>query len=339
MAFIAGTKVLTNKGWKNIEDVSGHDRLLIRNFLGDAQFSKPFAVKKRQYSGKIIAGGSKNYQFKVTPDHEIVYTDKNDNIIKAAAKDVPAKRENRLKHRSRYAPDGYLTPQKIKNGDREYSVDTLDWYKLVGFVLRRGGIDKKRARLTLALDKHNPRKDMDLICPVLDRMNLQWTFTEPNIVVLSQKSNIANKLALMLGTKTRKSMYVPDKMIYNSSIEQGRALIEMFVLASRQDGKWGGENIQFATSNTKLIDSLEILGLLSGNTISRLLTKPAGTKVPAGKTKRDSYTVYVRRSVKEISIIRKQEIDYDGKVYEIDMFEDQLLIKENGYLPIWMKPR
>jgi len=337
--FVAGTKVLSTDGWKKIEDVGGKDRLLIRNFLGDAQFSKPFAVKKKQYSGKIVVGGQKNYQFKVTPEHEIVYTDKNDKILKTTAENVPAKIENRLKHRSRYSPDRYLPVQKIKNGDYEYDVDTLDWYMFVGFVLRKGLIEKDKERLILMLDKKNPKKDMDLICPILDRMRLEWGFVEPGLVVVSRKSNVAYKLSLMLGSRTRKQMCVPDKMIYNSSIEHGSALIEMFIRASRQDGQGVDNTTQFSTTNVKLTDSLEILGLLCGYTISKILSKPAGTKVPAGETKRDSYTVYVRSSVNEISIARKEEQDYDGKVYEIDMFEDQLLIREDGYLPIWMKPK
>lgn len=339
MAFPAETNVLTTKGWKKIADIGGHDRVLTRNFLGDAQFAKPFAIKKKDYSGEIISGGSYKYQFKVTPNHEIVYTDKHGNVISTNAEDVPAKRDNKLKHKSRYSPDGYLTPQKIKYEGRGYTIDNLDWYRLVGFVLRRGGMDGKRTRLTLALDKDSVKKDMDLICPVLDRMNLKWTFTEPNLIVISQKYNIAYKLSLVLGSKTRKKMYVPDKMIYNSSVEEGRALIEMFIRTSRRDGESVDTTTQFATSNTKLIDSLEILGLLCGYTISKIVAKPAGTKVPKGVTKRDSYAVYVRRSVNEISIIRKDKIDYSGKVYEIDMFEDQLLMKEDGSLPIWMKPK
>lgn len=339
MAFHAETKVLTTSGWKNISEIGGHDRVLTRNFLGDAQFTKPFAIKKSDYSGKMIAGGQKNYQFKVTPDHEIVYTNKAGDVKVSTAKDVPARRDNSLKHRSRYSPDGYLITQKIKYMDREYSIDTIDWYKLVGFVLRRGGIDKNRVRLRLALDKKNPKKDMDLICPVLDRLNLKWTFTEPNLIVISQKCNIAYKLSLVLGSRTRKKMYIPDKMIYNSTVESGTALIDMFIRTSRHDGDGVDGTTQFATTNTKLIDSLELLGLLSGYTISKLLTKPAGTKVSDRKTKRDSYTVYVRKSVNEISIIRKKQSDYNGKVYEIDMFEDQLLIKEDESLPVWMKPK
>lgn len=338
MAFITGTKVLTTNGWKNIEDIGGKDRLLIRNFLGDAQFSQPFAVKKKNYSGKIIAGGCKSYQFKVTPGHEIVYTNKNDTILRTTAEKVPTRRENSLKHRSRYSTDGYLKQQKIRNGDFDHPVDTLDWYMLVGYVLRKGLIETNRERLILSTDRKNPKKDMDLICPVLDRMGLVWNYTEPFIVV-SRKSNVANKLALMLGSRARKKMYIPNKMIYNSTIEQGSALIETFIKASREDGSGVDGTVQFSTTNIKFLKSLEILGLLSGYTVSSILAKPAGTKVPAGQTKKDSYAVYVRKSVNEVSIIWKKKEDYDGKVYEIDIFEDQLLIKGEGSLPIWMKPK
>ena len=336
MAFPAKTRVLTKNGWKEISKISGHDKVLVRNFIGDAQFIQPFAIKKKDYDGKLISGGQKSYQFRVTPEHEIVYTDKAGRLVKTTAEKVPAKRENRLKHRSRYAPDGYLKQQTIKVRDFEYQIDNLDWYRLVGYVLRRGAINKKR--LTLMLDTQNPEKDMKLICPVLDRMGLPYTYSKP-ILVITQKSTIAYKLAYALGSKVRKQMFVPDKMIYNASIEEGRALIDMFVRASRRDGSGVDNTIQFSTTNTSLVDSLEILGLLCGYTISKILAKPAGTKVPAGETKRDSYAVYVRDSVEEISIIRKKELDYSGKVYEIDIFEDQLLIKEDDLLPVWMKPK
>lgn len=339
MAFPVETKVLTTNGWKPIGDIGGHDRVLVRNFLGDAQFSQPFAIRRRSYDGKMITGGSRTYQFRVTPEHTVVYTDKGDNIITSTAAEVPAKRENRLKHRSRYSTDGYLAQQKVKVRDYEYTIDTLDWYKLCGFVLRRGGIDKSRKRLTLSLDKSNPEKDLELIRPVLENMNLEWTQISPDTLVFSQTYNIAYKLASMLGSKRRKEMYIPDKMIYSASIEQGRELIEMFVRTSRRDGEGVDKTIQFSTSNFKLIESLEILGLLCGYTISYLVARKAGAKLPAGETKRDSYAVYVRKSVNEVSIVRKSESDYSGKVCEIDMFEDQLLIKEGNSLPLWMKPK
>lgn len=339
MAFVKGTRVLSENGWKNIEDVGGNDRLLIRNFIGDAQFEKPFAIKKRQHEGAIIVGNSKACEFKVTPDHEIVYTTDRGDSIKTTAKDVPAERGIFLKHRSRYSPDRYILSQKVKNGNYTYEVDKLDWYKLCGYVLRRGQISKYNTRLTLMLDKSDPKKDMDLICPILDNMNLEWSFTEPNLVVLSQKSNIAGKLARVLGSRFRKKMYIPDKMIYNTSIEHGSALIEMFVQASRQDGNGVDSTVQVSTTNKELIDSMEILGLLCGYTISNIVAKPAGAKLPAGVTKNDSYAVYIRKSLREVSLTDKTQRGYSGKVYEIDMFNDQLLVKEEGSSPVWMKPK
>lgn len=338
MAFPAETQVLTTKGWKEIKDVAGHDRVLVRNFIGDAQFIQPFALRRRDYEGKMVFGGSSSHKFMVTPEHEIVYRDKQDRMQKTLAKSVPAKRENRLKHRSRYAPDTYFKNPVIKSKDFTYQVDTLDWYKLVGYVLRKGNISRDRKRLILTVDVNNPKKDLDLICPVLDNLGLKWSYSAPRLILVSSKTTIAYKLAYTLGSRTRKKMFLPDKMIYNSTIEQGRALIDMFVRASRKDGSGVENTVQFSTSNVKMIESLEILGLLCGFTISKLLVRPAGYPVPAGVTKRDSYAVYIRKSVEEVSIVTKEELDYSGKVYEIDIFEDQLLIK-NKALPLWMKPK
>ena len=40
MAFIEGTPIFTDSGFKNIEDIGGRDKVLVRNFLGDAEFMK-----------------------------------------------------------------------------------------------------------------------------------------------------------------------------------------------------------------------------------------------------------------------------------------------------------
>lgn len=339
MAFAKDTLVLTKKGWKKIEDIGGRDKLLTRNFLGDAQFTQPFAIRKKDFDGDIIVGGSKTYQFRVTPEHEIVYTDKHRNIRKTNAEDLNPGRNTYLKHRSRYSPDGYLPTQNLKLGDYIYEIDTLDWYKFVGYVLRRGMIEKGNKRMILSMDRHSVEKDKKLICGVLDNMRIDWTFVEPNILTISQKSNIANKLALNLGSRARKQMKIPNNMIYNTNIENGSALIEMFIKASRRDGSGVEKTVQFSTTNKKLIESMEILGLLCGYTVSWIVAKPAGTKIPKGVTKRDSYAVYVRNSNKEVSILEKKKVPYNGKVYEIDMFHDQLLIKDGECSPIWMKPK
>lgn len=339
MAFVADTLVLTKSGWKKIEDVGGTDKLLTRNFLGDAQFTQPFAIKKRSFDGDIISCGSKTCQFNVTPDHEIVYTDKHGNVKKTTAEDLSPGRFTYLKHRSRYSPDNYLPTQKLKLGDYIYEVDTLDWYKLIGYTLRRGLIGKELRRLLFSLDKNNIDKDMALISSVLDNMRIKWSFVEPNFILVSQKSNIARKLSYTLGDRARKKMSIPDNIIYNTSIENGSALIEAFIQTSRRDGAGVEKTTQFSTTNKKMIESMEILGLLCGYTISWIVAKPAGTKVPAGVTKKDSYAVYVRKSNKEVSIRTKEKTKYEGKVYEIDMFQDQMLIKTEGRSPIWMKPK
>ena len=339
MAFIAETEVLSDTGWKKIEDIAGQDRILVRNFLGDAQFLKPFAIRRKKYDGRVILGGSKHYSFKVTPTHEIVYTDKNDKQFKAIADGVSVHSGNYLQHRSRYYPQNNFPQQFIKTGNIDNSIENVDWYKLVGYVLRKGRIDTQKDRLFLSLDKDNLKKDMDLICGVLDNMGLEWTFVEPKTIVVSQKSNIANKLVIALGSRPRKNMHIPDKMIYNSTTEYATALLETFMRASRKDGKGVDKILQFTTSNKKLIKSMEILGLLSGYTVSSRLIRLAGYKIPAGVTKRNSYAVYIRKSMNEVNITVKRNEQYLGTVYEIDIFEGQVMTRVEGSLPIWMQPK
>jgi len=116
MAFVADTKVLSKSGWKLIGEISGQDQILVRNFLGDAQFSQPFAIRKKQHDGIVLAGGSDHYSFEVTPDHKIIYTNDKGKQFESNARDVPSGKRTLLHHRSRYYPQDDFFKQFVKTG-------------------------------------------------------------------------------------------------------------------------------------------------------------------------------------------------------------------------------
>lgn len=108
MGFIEGTKVFTNSGFKNIEDISGRDKVLVRNFIGDAEFIQPFALKKKSYSGEIIKIGGSNWSFSVTPNHIIQLSD--DNYDPPRNELIPAKQVEVNKHHRIHRKFRYLLP-------------------------------------------------------------------------------------------------------------------------------------------------------------------------------------------------------------------------------------
>lgn len=338
MAFIEGTQLLTTKGWKDIDEVCGSEKVLIRNFLGDAKFETPFAIRKSHYNGNVIRSGSGKCCIAVTEDHKVFYTNKYGTGKKDTASEAFGKNGVFIQHKSRYSPDEYLPRRVIRFDERQVTVDTLSWYTFIGFVLRRSQITKDGMRLILTLDKNALEKDLSLICPILKKMRLKWNLVKPNRIVISQRHNIGRVLARLLGSRKRRDMSIPYKLMVDASIADARALIETFAQASKRSSRERMEGFQFVCSNKSLIDSLEVLGILCGyTTVSRML-KPAGTKIPAGETKRDSYTVSISPSTPNIPVTEREDYKYNGNVYDVDIFQTQLMVKEPGMLPVWMSP-
>lgn len=68
------TEILTEHGFKFVSEISENDK--IGNFyLGKdyVSFSKPIAINKQMYSGKLIGLNSRYIDFLVTPNHRLIY--------------------------------------------------------------------------------------------------------------------------------------------------------------------------------------------------------------------------------------------------------------------------
>lgn len=349
MGFAKGTPIFTNSGWKNIEEISGHDKVLVRNFLGDAEFIQPFALKKSQFSGEMIKIGAKDWSFTVTPDHRVVY-DRSKRSDRQKMENVPAKDIKPGRRVKIYRKFKYMFAEDRKKemitvrGDfgRQYvTVSDYDWYKLIGYVLMRGFIKKGYGRpmLYLFLDEKNLEAEISLLGDIFDRLNVGWHVqhsekTRAKLVV-SSRNTLSDRIITRLGSSKRKDMYLPDLMIYNSTRELSKLLIETIIEAS---GQKDAEKVQIVTTNKKLIDSLNLLGTLSGYSIRSMLKAKAGQQTPKGVTKKDSYTLYISKPVNVYSPTFIKEIPYDDSVFEIDLFEGQVYVKE-GSMPLWVNPK
>lgn len=349
MAFIADTQVFTDAGWKRIEDVSGKDRVLVRNFLGEAEFIQPFALKKRKYDGFVTQIGARNWHFSVTPHHPIVF-DKNklptgNNFQVVRAENVKPRIDTRLYRKFRYIfseePKKEIIKIKDEFGIRYTTISQYDWYKLMGYVLMRGFIRKKPGSpmLHLFLDPNRIEEESRIIGDLLDRMGFSWHMqhsekTSPKIVV-SSKNLLCARLITRLGSDKRKEMYLTDKIIYNSTKELSQLLIDTIIDAA------GGKDTlrtQLVTTNKAFIDSLMLLGTLSGYSIRYSITSTAGTPSNYGVAKKDSYILLISSLTDTYAPTYVRKEFYYGYVYEIDLFDGQIYVKE-GSMPVWVNPK
>lgn len=348
MAFAESTKIFTNSGFKSIKDISGQDKVLVRNFIGDAEFIQPFALKKSHYNGEIIRIGGRNWSFTVTPEHTIAY-DHNDmplgkNFMFVPAKELEIHNTNRIYRKFKYlAPDEYKREQIIIYGEfgKQYAtISNEDWFVLCGYVLCKGNIDYSSGRPTLCLyiDEDKSEQQVKMLSDILDRIGVEWSLLKSNRYFIRVKVNntLANRVATRLG-KVRKGMFLPNKMIYNSSRQLATALIETIISTSIKPETDRPDIYQF-TCGEKLADSLVLLGTLHGYGVSSSLSIPAGTETAKATVRRDIYKVNISNLTKTYSPTLIERSQYNGDVYEIDLFDGQVYVKEEG-MPVWVEPK
>lgn len=337
--FVADTQIFTDSGWKPINKIGGKDRVLVRNFLGDAEFMQPFAVKKKKWNAELIRIGAKDWSFSVTPDQLVVYEiDSSGKFRNVPAKDFVITPHNKIHRKFKYFTADDLCREQIRIrdefGTRTTQISHQDWYKLVGYVLQRGFIRMKRGKpmVWLFLDEDNIEEEKIIIGDILDRIGLRWHLQHSDKtrakIVVSSKNTLAARLITRLGSPRRKDMSLPDKMVYNSSRELTKLLFETFMQ----------QRNQFATTNKALIDSLTLMGTLGGYSVRSLIKTPAGTEIVNGVTEKDSYLLHIRGISEVYSAKYKKKQLYSGYVYGIDIFEGQVYVKQ-GSMPVWMSPK
>lgn len=354
MSFVEGTPIFTNSGWKNIEQISGHDKVLVRNFIGDAEFMQPYALKKRQYHGEIIKIGASNWSFSVTPEHIVVY-DRDDipvgsNFVYEAAENVKVHKNNRIYRKFKYlAPEEYKRETiviKDEFGKRWISISNDDWYVLVAFVLSRGYFEKAARRkrvLNIYLDKDKRDKELPIISDILDRIGVDWSlipsYTDDRWSVRVKVNNsLASRLTARLGSKQRKEMFLPDAMIYNASKDLAHEFIDTMIELSKKPTTKMPLTYQFTTNNEKLIGSMLLMGTIWGYGMTSTLVAKKGVDVGRGELKKDVFRLNITNLAKTYSPTRTEKLDYDGYVYSIDLFDGQVYVKD-GSVPVWVNPK
>jgi hypothetical protein len=295
---------------------------LVRNFIGDAEFIQPFAIKKRQYDGEVITIGGKDFELTVTPDH----TNIEDKTI-------------RRKFRYMFSDEPKKEYITIRDdfGKRIATIQHLDWYKLSAYVLSRGFIKtsegKPMVMFYLSVDnfEHEIRELSDIFDRIGISYHVQYPAQSSPRFVVSSRNSLAARIKYRFGSFTRKEMSIPDKMIYNSTKEYAMTLIDTIVALSNG-------STQLATTNTALIDSLVLFGTINGYSIRSVLKTKAGSKAPKGITKKDSYLVKISGQTALYNVKKHKKSIYSGYVYGIDLFEGQVYTKQGKY-PVWAAPK
>lgn len=323
MSFKPETKIFTSQGWKYIRDLRGRDRVLVRNFLGEAEFIQPFALKKLQYEGEMVKFGGTYWAVSVTPTHRVVYEKDT-----ALAKDVVIDKKKFLHRQFRYIREDKANEFVKLYGDfkRQVSISDEDWYTIVAYAVSSGYISKdKNPRLKFMVDYDK----MLPMTSILDMMGISYHIGEVNgasVLTVNRDNNLARKLKKYLGARARRDMELPSKLIYGSSQSLMKHFISTYANLVAKPSKNRPNQLVFSSHNDKLVASLKMLCMIVGYGFSA--TKNGDNNVCA--------IVPGKISPWSVRFIEKEH--YSGDVYEIDLFDGLVYVTERN-LPVWMSPK
>lgn len=327
MAFVAETKILTEHGWKQIADISGRDKVLVRNFIGDAEFIQPFALHTIKYEGEIISMGNKDWGLGVTPDHRVIYHEK-DKIGMLPPKYAHEIRPNDGKilfRKFRYSQTGKDSEIIMVQGHYR-SVSQEDWYTILAYVVLFGFIEKrKHGYLYITCDLNHLRK----LTPILDNIGIQWKVGEKKIgnptIFIKNETNLIEKLKKHLGSTRRRDMRLPDKAIYGANAAVLRHFVDKVVELTAKPIKDRPGQYLMRMTNRKLAKNIEMMCLLSGYSLGYADQGNLGVQMRVMKPRTNWNIKFVKKEL------------YSGLVYSLDLFDGLVYVTEKKY-PVWMSP-
>lgn len=337
MAIPAGTDIFTDTGWKPIEDVAGKDKVLVKNFLGEAMFVQPYALKRIKYDGKLVRLYHKFTSIELTPDQNMIYYhDDGHRLRKSTAKEYTISKYHYISSNFRYSPDKWPKSVVVKTpdlpGPNTKKVSPYDWHTLAGYILARGSYHSRSKTLLIRANK----EEQVILCDILDRYGLAWSLTYTgneytNLVRVSDKSNLSRKARFMFGNK-KGEMGIPDSMIFDNRKENILALVNTI------DRLTGIKKGNMTGNSKKLIKSLEKTCTLWRIPYKLSWTARAGEYRGRGPLTKDRWDFKIIDKFNNFYPRKRKEVQFTGNVYELDLLDGEVYVKNKGR-PVWIPPK
>lgn len=339
------TSALTEKGWKNIKDITLQDKVAtLQN--GKLIYEYPINFFVYDYEGKMYHLESQQIDVFTTPNHNM-YIKKRDHkeygLYKA--EDIFGKRVSYKKNAC------WDVKETVHfSYDEKTYVNTTDWCYFLGIWMAEGWASGKDEYGCVAISINKDRVKNKLF-EVLNNMNIKYKNDEKQ-----QKCLIYNK-SLYMHMKPF-SVGAPHKTlphyVWSFSTKESLCLLEGMMLGDghKKKNKTTNNSVwRYYTSSYKLAEDVQRLALHCG--YSGNISLPEGRKkgntmnMKDGrviKTRYDNYVVAVIFSKNNPTVnhghIHRQNrqkeewIDYKGKVYCVEVPGNILYVKRNNK-PYW----
>lgn len=348
MAFLEGTELFTYGGFKKVEDITGEDRLLVRNFIGDTEFTRPMKIRKLRYSGDVVSLGSKSWQLKLTPDTKIDYALRKGFMLTSEprtckAGEYDASQESGLYRTFKYYPKMTTVRESLtRNVEDKRVIERIqidDWIRIAALIVARGKIIKngKRAKVSIALDKADWRYELMYLLPFMSRLNegvvVEAFERAPGFVTLQESSDLTRKLAATF-KPVGNSVRIPNRMIYDYPLPESRKLFRYMMDPFEKKPDRGF----IYSHNAGTTSDIEALAATTGNTVKVYQLTEAGREYRGVVEKEDSWLLH-SYSLPFIHAVTEKSVEhYDGYVYEFDFYAGDVYARAEGAL-LWIYPK
>ncbi len=249
-------EVLTKQGFKTYKELKEGDLVLSLKRNTEILEWKPIErILIREYSGQMFSFKSNCHQSKVTPNHTIIYYDRNNKFKEKLVKNIP------------YT---IKIPVSGKQNGTNTSIST-DFLKLIAWVITEGIIPKDRKDIHITQSKINEPNILE-IKQVLKNLNIPYKVYEYK--GRKNKVNEQDWINIWISAKHSKKVrdylsnykhHIPEEILYNSSLKEKEDFFDVLIKGDGWIYKVGNFiNYGFATKSHKLATDFSVLCSLIG---------------------------------------------------------------------------
>ena len=330
LCYSEDTEVLTDTGWKFFKDVeTTKDQVATRNpDTGKLEYTDINFKVDRPYKGKMLEWASQNVNFCVTPEHRVPYTNR-DTPNKVHWDEARWLAEHSGGHHYVDLVSDWQAPEDTNT---YFGMDADTFAEFMGLYLSEGCSHKLYGAITIYQNT-----EPEFFERVLEATGLAWR----------REKECWRVSHLELARYLRKFGLSGDKYVPEEIRQMSRRQIKLFIRAytegdghirTRESGSV--EHTLFSISK-QMADGMQELAQKAGWNSSIRKVKPQRSVIIEEGVSRTisnegGYSVCFKKRATRAELLRRnfKEIDYDGRIYCLNVPYHTLYVRRNGK-PSW----